>query len=408
MSKKVLCFVVAALMLFSLCVSAGAQDADNAAEPVKVACVGDSITYGYNLPDRDTQSYPVLLQEALGSGYDVQNFGVSAYCVLKNSKRPYWELDEYKASLDFAADIVIIMLGTNDIKTENWEAVERNNFVAGKDFFVSDYCDLIDSYKNANPNAKIYVCTPPPIYLDESDEERPPLNLRNYGVPLIGEVAEKTGSVLIDVFTLLDDKAELFEDLLHPNPEGAKIIADAVYEALKEGETGAPSATGSYKENFESIPGFAEPEGDLTRDEFAYLIVNTFELENDPDAGAQFEDISASAYANEIQIAYANGIIKGVSDTEFDPSGKITRQEITVMLYRMWHVLYPEEDFAVTQEYSFSDGDEISDWASEAVVYMYDRKIMLGTSEETPTISPLDNIRRDHSMLLLGRIVETI
>lgn len=402
-SKRLLAFLLAMCMILSMTCAFAAEKTTAKTEKIKVACIGDSITYGINLPDRNTQSYPVLLQEALGDGYDVQNFGVSAYCVLKDSKRPYWDRDEYKASLEFAPDIVVIMLGTNDIKTENWEAVERNNYVAGKNYFKYDYCDLIATYKAVNPDAEIYVCTPPPIYLDENDPERPPLVLEFEGVPLIKEVAEATDSVLIDVFPALDDKAELFEDKLHPNPEGAKIIADMVYEAIT-----APKPTDEeiWAENLKNIPAFDDPEGELTRDEFAYLVVNIFGLEDKAKIKAVFDDISDSKYQEEIQIAYSNGIIKGVSDTSFDPSGKITRQEITLMLYRAWHVLYPDEDFTITNSHTFSDEGEIADWAKQAVTYMYDRKIMLGTSTEIPTISPLANIQRDHSLLLMERIVD--
>ncbi len=402
-AKRILSLLLALCMVFSMTGVWAAEDATTSAEKIKVACIGDSITYGIALPDRDTQSYPVLLQNALGDGYDVQNFGVSAYCVLKNSKRPYWERDEYKASLEFAPDIVVIMLGTNDIKTENWEAVERNNYTAGKYDFKADYCDLIATYKEANPDAEIYICTPPPIYLDENDPERPPLVLELEGVPLIKEVAEETDSILIDIFPALDDMPELFDDKLHPNPEGAKIIADMVYEAITAPK---PTTEEIWAENLKNIPAFDEPEGELTRDEFAYLVVNIFGLEDKAKIKATFDDTSDSKYQQEIQIAYSNGIIKGVSDTSFDPSGKITRQEITLMLYRAWHTLYPDEDFTVNENYEFSDGDEIADWALEAVTYMYDREIMLGTSTETPTISPLANIQRDHALLLMERIVD--
>lgn len=407
MFKKILSLTLAICVLLSVVSFAVfAEDTGEIATPIlkkiKVACVGDSITYGANLPNRETQCYPVLLQELLGERYDVENFGISAYCVLKNSKRPYWDTEQYKASLDFKADIVIIMLGTNDIKTENWEAVERNNYVAGKDYFVSDYCDLIETYKTANPEAEIYVCTPPPIYLEESNAERPPLNLENYGVPLIREVAKKTNSTLIDIFPILDNKAELFEDKLHPNPVGAKIIANEVYNSIAKNSANPAEF---WLKNLENIPGFTDPEGELTREEFAYLIANIFSLENNPKVISPFIDTADSAYKEEIRIAYANGIIKGISSIQFNPSGKITRQEITLMLYRLWQILYPEKSFAVENTYSFSDEAEISDWAKEAVLYMYDRKIMLGTSTEIPTISPLNNIRRDHSLLLMERII---
>ena len=47
----------------------------SAQQRIKVACVGNSITYGTGLSDRATQSYPVKLQKLLGERYEVENFG---------------------------------------------------------------------------------------------------------------------------------------------------------------------------------------------------------------------------------------------------------------------------------------------------------------------------------------------
>ena len=47
----------------------------SAQQRIKVACVGNSITYGTGLSDRATQSYPVQLQKLLGERYEVENFG---------------------------------------------------------------------------------------------------------------------------------------------------------------------------------------------------------------------------------------------------------------------------------------------------------------------------------------------
>jgi len=51
--------------------------AQAAAAKIKVACVGDSITFGSGIADRDNASYPAQLQKLLGDGFEVKNFGVS-------------------------------------------------------------------------------------------------------------------------------------------------------------------------------------------------------------------------------------------------------------------------------------------------------------------------------------------
>src|SRR5258708_827771 len=91
--------------------------AGDAAQPsVRVACVGDSITYGAGLSGRETNSYPAQLGRLLGAGYDTRNFGVSGATMLKHSDLPYMFRSEYTNALDFAPDIIVIMLGTNDSK----------------------------------------------------------------------------------------------------------------------------------------------------------------------------------------------------------------------------------------------------------------------------------------------------
>lgn len=67
--------------------------------PIKVACVGNSVTFGYKLPDRKTQAYPVRLQQMLGNGYDVRNFGHSGATLLNKGHNPYMKLPEFKDAL---------------------------------------------------------------------------------------------------------------------------------------------------------------------------------------------------------------------------------------------------------------------------------------------------------------------
>lgn len=218
--------------------------ADN--DTIKIACVGDSITYGAGLQERETESYPAQLQQLLGSGYTVQNFGVSSTTALKDATPPYVGTQEYTASLAFKPDILVIMLGTNDIKGSNWET--------GKAQFKSDYLSIIQSYVSANPNVKIFVGLPPRIFKADvyaSGTTRDPAVLENEAFPLIREIAKEVDGTLVDIFSATINSGDLFPDYLHPNAQGAGILAQTVANAIQsakseaKGESAAPVATSS-------------------------------------------------------------------------------------------------------------------------------------------------------------------
>src|ERR1700761_2134766 len=108
--RSVFVFVVAA----SLSLNAAAQD-----KPIKVACIGASITYGATIPNREQNSYPAQLQKMLGSKYEVNNYGVSGTTMLRKGNLPYWKTKEYQAALASSPDVVFIDLGGNDAKLIN-------------------------------------------------------------------------------------------------------------------------------------------------------------------------------------------------------------------------------------------------------------------------------------------------
>ena len=59
--------------------------------PIKVACIGDSVTYGSGIEDRDNNSYPAQLQKMLGDEYVVGNFGKPGATLLVKGHRPYFK-----------------------------------------------------------------------------------------------------------------------------------------------------------------------------------------------------------------------------------------------------------------------------------------------------------------------------
>ena len=191
---------------------------------MRVACVGNSVTYGYLLPDREQTCYPAQLQQMLGEGYEVGNFGHSGATLMRNGHNPYNRLPEYRAALDFAADIAVVHLGLNDTDPRNY--TERG------EEFIPDYRMLIDSLRAANPKCKVYVCLMTPIF---HAHPRFLSGTRDWHRRIqqdIRTVAEGAGAQLIDLYTPLHCHPEMFPDALHPDAKGARLLAETVYNAI--------------------------------------------------------------------------------------------------------------------------------------------------------------------------------
>ena len=88
---------------------------------IKVACIGNSITYGAFISNREKNNYPTQLQAYLGSEYEVRNFGVNGITTLTKGNIPYIKTHIYKEIFTYQPDILLIKLGTNDAKAQNWK-----------------------------------------------------------------------------------------------------------------------------------------------------------------------------------------------------------------------------------------------------------------------------------------------
>ncbi len=211
-----------------------------AQKKIKVACIGNSVTYGYLLPDREVNAYPFQLQRMLGDKYEVGNFGKSGATLLNKGHRPYTQQEEYKKALEFAGDIVVIHLGLNDTDPRSWP-----NF---RDEFVRDYMELITSFRKVNPNCKIWICRLSPI-TDRHPRFRS--GTRDwYGQiqKTIGNIAAYANVRLIDFQQSLYNRPDLLPDAIHPNVEGAGILAKTVYSALT-GDFGGLQMSLLYTDN---------------------------------------------------------------------------------------------------------------------------------------------------------------
>lgn len=205
-----------------------------AGDTLRVACVGNSITYGHGIPNREQCSYPAVLGRLLGSGYEVRNFGISARTLLMKGDRPYMNEPIYQEALAFNPDIVTIKLGTNDTKPFNWQ-------YGGE--FKDDLRTLIRSFQALSSHPRIILCTPIPG--GREDWGINDSTLVASVIPYIREVADELSLEVVDLHTAFAPYQHLLYDRVHPNADGAAVIAHVIAETLLK--EGAPAPTRKCK-----------------------------------------------------------------------------------------------------------------------------------------------------------------
>ncbi len=209
-------------------------------DAVKVACIGNSITDGHGIDVATQFGYPALLQQMLGENYWVKNFGVSARTMLNKGDNPYMNEMAWKDAVAFNPDIVIIKLGTNDSKPQNWQyGAEFKNDL--KQMITTLRPDLAQPQKKKGKKSKnvlpakpqIILCTPIPAF--KSTWNINDSIIANSIIPIQQEVAHEYGLQVIDLHTLFADKSDLVQsDGIHPNEKGVKRMAEIIAETLKK------------------------------------------------------------------------------------------------------------------------------------------------------------------------------
>ena len=197
-------------------------------ERIRITCVGDSLTYGSGvLKTRELDSYPAQLQSKLGTSHVVSNFGLRNATAATSGDLPYIDSEEYKKSLESNPDIVILMLGTNDTKTYNWNAVD----------YKEGLKTLVESYQQLETKPTVYLMRSPYCYAKNGGEiaeyEVQPSIVSGELGEIIDTVASETGVEVIDLYTPTVGKEDLYTDGIHFKAEGYKIIANEVYNVVK-------------------------------------------------------------------------------------------------------------------------------------------------------------------------------
>jgi len=202
-------------------------DVGSFTEPVRVACVGDSITAGVGASKGN--AYPAQLGRMLGPKWVVQNFGVSGATLLNHGDKPYQKQAAFKKALASQPNVVVIKLGTNDTKPQNWKFKEE---------FIADYKDLIGQFARLPSQPRIFICRPAFV----PGEGKYGINEAGVleEIPMLDKIAAAGPVAVIDIHAALKDHPEMLPDRVHPNNAGATVMAKQVFQALTGKEfTGA-------------------------------------------------------------------------------------------------------------------------------------------------------------------------
>ena len=215
------------------------------ADAIRVACIGNSITEGFGIDMCGAYGYPAELQKLLGNDYWVKNFGVSSRTMLNKGDYPYMNELAWQDAQAFKPDVVLIKLGTNDSKPENWQYgaefrqdLEQMILTLRPDLAqpVGKKAKKAKKAKNAVPQPvkpQIYLCTPIPAF-------KPTWNISDKVItdeiiPIQQEVAQKYGLQVIDLHTLYaNDGDKMLKDGIHPDGKGAHRLAEIIANELKK------------------------------------------------------------------------------------------------------------------------------------------------------------------------------
>lgn len=206
--------IILLTLLFALTVSA---------QKVRVACIGNSITYGHGIEDRQHDTYPAQLQAMLGDAFQVENFGVSGTTAQREGNSPWVSKKEYQAAKDFQPQVAVIKLGTNDSKPINWVGTER---------FINNLEALALEFENLDSHPQIIICLPAKAYEVRWDIRDS--IIANYEIPAIRKMAKRHHWPLINLYKVTSNMPQNFPDGIHPNPAGAAIIAAKVKKVVKK------------------------------------------------------------------------------------------------------------------------------------------------------------------------------
>lgn len=199
----------------------------------RIACLGDSITFGARIADREHSSYPGWLNDFLGEDVEVRNFGVGGATLLQAGDKPYMKTTQFHAAVAWQPDVAIILLGTND----TCENEQRHNWQHA-DNFAADAQHMIASLRASRPNMRILLCSPTAMFANKpglKPERQQDLSTRAARLATCSLELQRVAAAIeqvdyLELRTCL--RQQDVSDGVHPSAFGAERIARRVAEAI--------------------------------------------------------------------------------------------------------------------------------------------------------------------------------
>lgn len=209
----------------------------------RIACCGDSITYGLGATEIK-YSYPSVLQTLLGDDFIVGNYGKSGATVIDDYEAvpdrylPYVKSVEYKEALCSKSDVVILMLGMNDgnpthhFNSENGGRMSRSYM----EYYRQQLDSMIEKFKSLETSPRVYLATTTDMkrtagelfnqkYVDDFTDNL--LKIREIQV----NIAKEKNLILIDTLSKMQEDI-FYSDGCHLTNEGYHNLAVVIKESL--------------------------------------------------------------------------------------------------------------------------------------------------------------------------------
>ncbi|KXT78668.1 putative xylanase [Streptococcus sp. DD13] len=170
--------------------------------------------------DRSKESYPAYLLAELGSFFRIANYGLAGRSLQSSSDFPYFQEKNAQASLSSQANLVLLMLGTNDTRPQYWE----------KERFEMEYRSRLASYASMTSHPEIFLLIPPFIPTSRYGLDNHVLahSIR----PFLKQLGQELSLPVVDLYELTENKGELYSDGVHLNAKGNQVVGHALAQAI--------------------------------------------------------------------------------------------------------------------------------------------------------------------------------